>query len=451
MGNNTWSDKGFIANRKYKALCVIMTPNGIVKEGTVLTSEKWKEVLVFGIGHDFDGMFELVDDISKNNIKVLPKLFKKTTTGAIQEWQIRVEELDGVATIISNYGQVGGKIQESKEQVLVGKNIGKLNETTPLKQAEEQAFSDWKGKLKKGYVEKIEDAQEGKIDAIIEGGVFPMLAHKFSEQGHKIKYPALAQPKLDGHRCTSQRINNVTTLWSRSRKPILSVPHIVNALNIPNMFKILIDRFDGELYNHDYHNNFEELSSKIRQEKPVEGYEVVQYHVYDFPGTNLNNRERNEILQTLKPHLTNTPIHIVETLVVNDEDELMVAFEHFLALGYEGCMVRNMDGLYVNKRSYDLLKIKEFDDSEFKIIGVKIGTKGSMAGRAVFTCDVPALHGKCEDPTFDVKMKGNMDDLKRYADDPSLVIGKILTVKYQGFTKYGKPRFPVGLRFREDL
>jgi DNA ligase 1 len=368
----------------------------------------------------------------------LSKLYKKTTTGAIQEWQVRVEELDGVPTIISNYGQVGGKIQESKEQVLKGKNIGKINETTPLRQAKEQAFSDWKKQLKKGYVQSIEDAQAGIVDAIIEGGIAPMLAHKFSEQGHKIKYPALAQPKLDGHRCTSQYDDGTVTLWSRTRKPILSVPHINHALRIYNA------KFDGELYNHDYHNNFEELSSKIRQEKPVDGYEAVQYHVYDFPHPTMTNMERNELLQKLQSMFIGTPIHIVETIVVNDEDELMEAFEHFLAEGYEGCMVRNMDGLYVNKRSYDLLKIKEFDDSEFKIIGVKVGTKGSMAGRAVFTCEN-------NDTTFDVKMKGSMDDLKTYAEHPEMVIGKILTVKYQGFTKYNQPRFPVGLRFREDL
>jgi len=101
--------------------------------------------------------------------------------------------------------------------------------------------------------------------------------------------------------------------------------------------------------------------------------------------------------------------------------------------------------LYVNKRSYDLQKIKTFSDDEFEIIGIKIGTKGSMAGKATFICELPNKE------TFDAKMKGNMDELKKYADDPSLVIGKIVTVKYQGYTKYGKPRFPVALRFREDI
>jgi hypothetical protein len=112
------------------------------------------------------------------------------------------------------FGQVGGKIQESHEIVNEGKNIGKKNETTVLQQALLQAEADWKDKLKKGYVESIEDAQQGKLNAIIEGGIQPMLAHKFSEQGHKIKYPALCQPKLDG--CVSNNtliqtnIGNIT-------------------------------------------------------------------------------------------------------------------------------------------------------------------------------------------------------------------------------------------------
>jgi DNA ligase 1 len=369
------------------------------------------------------------------------KLYKKTSTGAIQEWQVSVDVIDGIATIINNFGQVDGKIQESREQVLEGKNTGKANATTALEQAEAQAKSRWEKQLKKGYAQTIEDAQAGKTDECIEGGVFPMLAHKFSEQGHKIKYPALAQPKLDGHRCIYMENDGQANLWSRTRKPINSAPHIVEALlnNSP------CDSFDGELYNHAYHNNFEELSSLIRQEEPKPGFENIQYHIYDFPNPTMTNFERYEHLETLKPNFSHLPmIHIVETLVVNNEDELMEAFEHFLAEGYEGCMVRNADGLYVNKRSYDLQKIKEFDDAEFKIVGIKVGTKGSMAGKAVFTCE----NG---DTTFDVKLKGNMDELTKYANDPSLVIGKILTVKYQGFTKYGQPRFPVGMRFREDL
>jgi DNA ligase-1 len=377
-------------------------------------------------------------------LKSFDKLYKKTSTGAIQTWEVTVVINDeDKPTIVSRYGQNGGKIQESREVILEGKNIGRSNETDSIQQAELQAEADWTKQLKKGYVKSFADAMNGKTDAIIEGGIVPMLAHKFSEQAHKIKYPALAQCKLDGNRCIAVYKDGKYTLWSRTRKPITSMPHIIKALEESGCCHSL----DGELYNHDYHDNFEQLTSYIRVEEPKEGCEIVQYHIYDAPENMGQNKNRNEYLQMdVKEKVKNYPqLYVVETLIVNNEDELMEAFDHFLEEGYEGCMVRNMDGLYVNKRSCDLQKIKEFSDSEFKIIGVKVGTKGSMAGKAVFTCELPNKE------TFDCKMKGDMNELTKYANDPSLVLGKQLTVKYQGYTKYGVPRFPVGLRFREDL
>ncbi len=380
-------------------------------------------------------------------METFPRLFKKTSTGAIQEWEVYVDDSNGNPVIVTKYGQLGGKIQTSTEVITEGKNIGRSNETSPMQQACLQAKSDWEKQLKKGYVQSVEDAEDGKVDDIIQGGIAPMLAHKFSEQGHKIKYPALAQPKLDGHRCIAEFNGGDVRLWSRTRKPITSVPHINEAVSKCGV----TEYFDGELYNHEYKKDFESLSSVIRTEKSIDEDQVMQYHVYDIPHPTMTNKQRNDILQSFKSAFDNTPVHIVETIVVNDEDELMEAFFHFLSEGYEGCIVRNMDGKYVNKRSYDLQKVKEFDDAEFKIVGVKVSTKGAMAGKAIFVCDIPALHGKTDDPTFEAKMKGKLDDLKKYADDPSLAIGRLLTVQYQGYTKYGKPRFPVGLRFREDI
>jgi ATP-dependent DNA ligase len=401
-------------------------------------------------------------------MKEFQKIYKKTSIGAIQEWTVSVDEINGIPTIINRFGQVGGKIQYSHEQVLSGKNTGRANATTAMEQAEAQAKSRWEKQLKKGYVQTIEDAQAGITDDVIEGGVFPMLAHKHSEQGHKIKLPALAQPKLDGHRCTSQKDNlevvgkyseegvpmplskiiyNVS-LWSRTRKRINSAPHISVALN-----RCHLERLDGELYNHAYKENFEDLTSLITQDEPKEGYENIQYHVYDIPDTDLTNYERYEILESLRPEFEGTPIHIVETRIVNSKEELMQAYEDFMEMGYEGAIVRNFDGKYVNKRSYDLQKVKIYDDDEFRIVDIKVGTKGTMAGKAVFICErtredqqLPA------GVTFDCKLKGKLDDLKLYADDKSKVVGKIVTVQYQGYTrKNKKPRFPVALRFRVDL
>ena len=50
----------FKKKKKYKALCMIMSPNGIIPEGTILIGEKWIDILIYDVGNSFDDMFEIV-------------------------------------------------------------------------------------------------------------------------------------------------------------------------------------------------------------------------------------------------------------------------------------------------------------------------------------------------------------------------------------------------------
>ena len=130
----------------------------------------------------------------------LPMLYKKTSTGAIQFWEIWVEG----SSIITRYGQVGtDSPQTTTDTITKGKNTGKANATTSSQQAELEAEAKWRKQLKKGYVQSEADAQNDVLDEVIEGGILPMLAHKYTEHGHKMKFPCLGQPKLDGIRCTA--------------------------------------------------------------------------------------------------------------------------------------------------------------------------------------------------------------------------------------------------------
>jgi DNA ligase-1 len=361
--------------------------------------------------------------------KTFPTLFKKTSTGADQSWSIEVIG----NTIISRWGQVGGALQSTRDTITDGKNAGRANATTPEQQAVLEAQAQWERKLKRGYVQDLKSAQAGHVDAAIEGGIFPMLAHTYRDHAAKIVYPAYAQPKLDGHRCIAM----ASGLWSRTRKPIISVPHINAALKALPGEVVL----DGELYNHAYRDRFEELSSLIRPEYAKAGHAVVQYHVYDcaLPGP---FSQRLAYLRSLLAGAAH-PLVLVETVLVNDEDELMAAFEQFRAQGYEGAMVRNANGLYANKRSYDLQKVKEFDDAEFRVTGVREG-RGKLAGHGIFVCQT-------QDGTpFEAKLIGALAELRKYYENPTLAVGKLLTVQYQGFTnKSGVPRFPVALRIRD--
>jgi ATP-dependent DNA ligase len=407
--------------------------------------------------------FHGVSSIIGVKMKNFPTLYKKTSTGAIQFWTIATwfgresetgdDAQDYTASIITTYGQLGtDSPQVTHDKIKEGKNKGKKNETSAEQQADAEAQAKWEKQKKKGYVETKEEAEAGTVDAIIEGGIVPMLAHKFRDQGHKIKYPAFAQPKLDGHRCIAIVKDSQVSLWSRTRKRITSMPHI--EAEIAEIFKASADGttynaiLDGELYNHDFKKDFEKITSAIRKEKPEEGYLNVQYHIYDMD----RNGDFEDRTRTLRGIMTihedrNGPFKYlkrVTTQWVENEEQLMEFFEASLVQGYEGAMVRNAAGEYENKRSYNLLKIKEFDDAEFPIIGIEEG-RGKLAGHAIFIC----RDGKGKE--FSAKMRGDTSKLKEFFDNRSLWDGKMLTVQYQGLTgKEGVPRFPVGVRIRED-
>ena len=234
------------------------------------------------------------------------------------------------------------------------------------------------------------------------------------------------------------------------------MPHIIKELE--NVYPTGSHELDGELYAHSFKDKFEHIASLIRQEVPKPNCTDVEYHVYDKRveggfGDRIA-RLRGELHCYEKVHGLLTYIKFTETVMVKDEDAMMVAFEHFLKNGYEGGMARNANGLYAGKRSYDLQKIKSFVDDEFSIVGIKEG-RGGYVGCGIFVCKnkvSPHLMSCiCKECTFDVKMRGPKERLMEFWSDHSTWKGKQLTVKYQYISAYGQPVFPVGERFKEDL
>lgn len=161
----------------------------------------------------------------------LPKLYQKASNGQIRFWEVSV--LGNAVT--TNYGVDGGAVQTAKDIIKVGKNRGRSNETSPEEQAVMEAQSSWTRQKKEGYVESRADAEAGKLDALIAGGIEPMLAKNFEADGLKIAYPCYVQPKLDGIRCIamidlSAEAGSRVSLWTRTRKPIHSCSHVIEAV-----------------------------------------------------------------------------------------------------------------------------------------------------------------------------------------------------------------------------
>lgn len=359
------------------------------------------------------------------NIK-FPKLYKKTQTGAIQEWEIIV---DG-NTFFTKEGQVNGKITESLPTICEPKNVGRANATTGQEQAEKEARSKWKKKQEEGYFTDI-----SKVD---EGASFfePMLAKKYEDYRERIEFPLFTQPKLDGIRCIVKKDG----MWSRNGKKIVSAPHIFEELK--PLFDFNPDYiFDGELYADKFSDNFNKIVSMARKTKPTaedlkESAEHLEYHIYDFPFWQGTFSERFNQLMKIILHITQKKIKLVQTEKAFKEQDLDNAYAIWLEQGYEGQMIRLNNALYENKRSEQLLKRKEFQDSEFKIVSVHegLGNRSGMAGYAIMELG--------DGRTFRTNIKGTHEFCKQLLKDKDQVVGSIATVQFFQYTPDGMPRFP---------
>lgn len=371
----------------------------------------------------------------------LPTLYKKNQRGSIRQWDISVSPVEGSNDyeILTEWGEIGGAIQRTSDLIREGKNIGKKNETSVAQQAEFEAHSSWTYKQdREGYVNDI-----SKVDEDQRIGIDPMLAQRYDKYPEKMSFPCFIQPKLDGHRCIAIISEGECTLYSRTRNVISGVPHINKFL--VEKFGLLVGTtiLDGELYNHDYKNKFEELTGFIRSETPKEGHEVVQYHIYDVVW-DCDFETRFLILTDINASVqAEHPIRIVETVKITHYD-ISKYFKQFRDQGYEGAILRDPSVKYEHKRSYGLQKVKEFEDSEFKVVSINEG-RGKMKGHAIFECVL-------EDGTtkFEAKLKGEHERLKEIFQNSQNYIGRLLTVQFQGRTKNNIPRFPVGLRIREE-
>jgi DNA ligase-1 len=352
----------------------------------------------------------------------LPILYARTNTGAVQTWTVEVVD-DKYRT---HFGQVDGIIQTTEWTFVEAKNVGKKNATTGEQQALKEASALWKKKKESGYFDDIND---------IDNDIFtePMLAKSYDDYKDEIKYPIYSQPKLDGIRCIIKK----NGMWSRNGKPIISAPHVLESLkDFFNKFPMAI--LDGELYCDKLANDFNKICSLVKKTVPTkedlaESAKTIQYWVYDWILPDDFGERSHQINVNILSNniIRKVPTHRVDTL--NQLDDL---YEKYIAESYEGQMVR-LDDKYENKRSKHLLKRKEFQDGEYKIIDIVEGegNRSGMAGYMVFR--------NHKDILFHSNIKGDREYLKELLKNKNKYIGKMATIKYFNLTPGEEiPRFP---------
>ena len=266
----------------------------------------------------------------------------------------------------------------------------------------------------------------------------PMLAHKYNPD--KADYPAYIQPKLDGVRCVFTKDG----AYSRTGKEFKNVDHIKEALkNFFNSNPTFI--LDGELYNHGLKDDFEKIISLVRKTKPTKEHkeqaaQLIEYHIYDVINMTIANYStRLGYINSIRDLHWNHVLRRVETKVVLDYDEAVKQHKKYLKLGYEGSIYRSMDGLYKNTRSWDLMKFKDFEDSEATIVGYEIGKgkRTGTVGKFIMQDDEGVEFGCPPGKGYDYKdLAGMLDNISDY-------IGQRATFTYFQRTQAGSYRHPL--------
>jgi DNA ligase 1 len=275
----------------------------------------------------------------------------------------------------------------------------------------------------------------------------PMLAYPAGDKPIDYSKPIFIQPKLDGVRCVIQSECHgsswMVKAYSRTGKEWKNINHILKQLK-PFFKKYPKVILDGELYNHDLKNDFEKIISLVRKTKPteedrLESSQMVQFHCYDIVDETKTYSERKKFIEDRVPN--NYCIKHVETGACTEEDVLF-ANKIFLNQGYEGSILRT-DSKYECKRSRNLIKLKDFQDTEATIIdwvegkGKRIGTIGKFIGR------------DSEGIEFGMPVMDNFKKLQDNFEDMKTWVGKTATFTYFERTKAKSYRHPLFKALRD--
>ncbi len=209
----------------------------------------------------------------------------------------------------------------------------------------------------------------------------------------------------------------------------VQLDHIINDLVKFGKDNVILD---GELFSDEI--SFNTLNGLIKRVKAspeeIESRRKIKYHLYDIM---IDEGYENRCLKIKKYSSENILIVPSYPIIASDEN-IKYYLEVFLAAGNEGLMIRQLGMKYDNKRSWQLLKCKIFEDAEFKLIGFEEDKRGGFVGAFVMTDGKNIFNAGASGQSVEERIE-MWNNQKKY-------LGKMATVCYFGLSEYGIPRFP---------
>ena len=277
-----------------------------------------------------------------------------------------------------------------------------------------------------------------------------MLANKYEG---KIKEDVSMSLKMDGIRNSIITVNGITKALSRQGKEIDGIDYILDEyeeLGLTNYF------VDGELIRVNRENlssdeNFR-LTTKIVNSKSnnKEGLEFIVFDItpiedYINKKSSIKYKDRLKLMDELIGD-KGKHIKLVEKFgITNDTNIIEEQLNKVVKNGGEGLILNTLNGKYeFGKRPKSLLKVKKFNEADVLCVGINEGDGRLKGTTGALVCKFIYKGKECD---VEVGTGINDSDRKLIFDNPSLVVGKVITIKYFEVSKDSKTgkyslRFP---------
>lgn len=292
------------------------------------------------------------------------------------------------------------------------------------------------------------------------------------------EFPAAVSPKIDGYRCIAIVDLNDESVEFRSRAGMLftscenvkddmvaAAKEIMRHTQGRIPFNSNTVCVDGEITCGEDINDFKTTSTIMRRDNGHS--EHTKFHAFDFfpveamrtgdkKGKDTYGKFQNRyniLMNAANPHVQDASrVNCVRHYRVQNMEEAVGKYNDFRAQGYEGAMVKSLDGLYHFRRNKAWAKMKEIETHDLTIVAMEEGERGKQFEGMLGALSVAYRSDEFPDNTVNVASGLTIEQRGKFWGDESL-IGRVIevaaheeSVDSDGVPSLRHPRF---IQFRD--
>ena len=233
----------------------------------------------------------------------------------------------------------------------------------------------------------------------------------------------------------SEKLDGIRAVWDGKRL----FTRKGNPIHAPDWFLAALPPFaiDGELWSK--RNDFSFIQSTVLDDVPDENWRRIAYHIFEVPGAEGDFGRRLAVLEDWLAAHPGRVVHVIPQIPCKSSDHLMRFLETIEKRGGEGVIVKDPTLPHHAGRSPHVLKVKRWADMEGRVLEILPGSgrnEGRMGSLLLETQD-------------GIRFRLGTGFSDREREHPP-EIGSLVTFRYHGVTKNGKPRFASFMRVRRD-